>query len=305
MQTTETVEQRIEQAATVREEGIDSFLHDPSPRVLKALLTNRLLTEEHALVIANRRNLSGEVLEAMAKDRRWAGSYPLRMAISKNPKTPLFASLSLARHLRLFDLADITRDHFLPLPYRKKIEAMIIERIPAMPLGIKKTLARRAAGNVLFTLLLSRDAELVRTCLGNPHLMESHLLKYISRADSLRETISMIAEHPNWSSRAAVRLSLARNALTPLSSCIRFFSRMTAQDLRELYADPRAPVTVKPFIHRELWERGLEALPLDDDEPVYELNETDDLAMETLTFDQEGTGADAVQDTAKEQDEEA
>lgn len=298
-----TVEQRIEQAATVREEGIDSFLHDPSPRVLKALLTNRLLTEEHALVIANRRNLSGDVLEAMAKDRRWAESYPMRVAISKNPKTPLFVSLSLARHLRLFDLADITRDHFLPLPYRKKIEAMIIERIPAMPLGIKKTLARRAAGNVLFTLLLSRDAELVRTCLGNPHLMESHLFKYISRADSLRETISLIAEHPNWSCRAAVRFSLARNALTPLSSCIRFFSRMTAQDLRELYADPLVPVTVKPFIHRELWERGIEALPLDDDEIVYELDETDDLAIETLTFDQEGTGADAVQGTAKEQDE--
>jgi hypothetical protein len=224
------------------------------------------------------------------------------MAVAKNPKTPLFVSLSLARHLRLFDLADITRDHFLPIPYRKKIEAMIIERIPAMPLGIKKTLARRAAGSVLFTLLLSRDAEIVRTCLGNPHLMESHLFKYISRGDSRPETISIIAEHPNWSCRAAVRLSLARNAQTPLSSCIRFFSRMTAQDLRELYADPLVPVTVKPFIHRELWERGIEALPPAGGEIVYEMDETDDLAIETLTFDQEGTSVDAKQDTP-EQDE--
>lgn len=302
MQTTETVEQRIERAATVPEGGLDPFLHDPSPRVLKVLLTNRALTEEHALVIANRRNLPGEVLEAIAKDRRWAESYPVRMAVSKNPKTPLFISLSLARHLRLFDLADITRDHFLPLPYRKKIEAMIIERIPAMPLGIKKTLARRAAGNVLFTLLLSRDAEIVQTCLGNPHLMESHLFKYISRGNSLRETISMIAEHPNWSCRATIRLSLVRNAQTPLSSCIRFFSRMTAQDLRELYADPLVPITVKPFIHRELWERGIEASPPTDDEIVYEMDETDDLAMGTLAFDQEGTKVDTV-DAAREQDE--
>jgi len=286
---TETVEQRIERAAIVKEESIDSLLHDPSPRVLKALLTNRLMTEEHALVIANRRNLSGDVLEAMAKDRRWAESYPMRMALAKNPKTPLFVSLSLARHLRLFDLADITRDHFIPIPYRKKIEAMIIERIPSMPLGIKKTLARRAAGNVLFTLLLSRDAEIVQTCLGNPHLMENHLFKYISRGNSLRETISMIAEHPNWSCRATIRLSLTRNAQTPLSSCIRFFSRMTEQDLRELYADPLVPITVKPFIHRELWERGIEALQPADDETVFEMDETDDLAMGTLTFDQEGS----------------
>ena len=301
MQTTETVEQRIERAATLREEGIDPFLHDPSPKVLKALLLNRLLTEEHALILASRRNLSGDVLEAIAKDRRWSESYPVRMAIAKNPKTPLFVSLSLARHLRLFDLADITRDHFLPLPYRKKIEAMISERIPAMPLGIQKTLARRAAGNVLFTLLHSRDAEIVRTCLGNPHLMESHLFKYISRENRLPETIRMIAEHPNWSCRTTVRLSLARNAQTPLSSCIRFFSRMTAQDLRELYADPLVPITVKPFIHRELWERGIEALPTTGEETVYEMDETDDLDMGTPMFDQEGTDVDAAQDPTGEQ----
>ncbi len=300
---TDTVEQRIERAATVQEENIASFLHDPSPRVLKALLANNQLTEEHVLIIANRRNLSGDVLEAIAKDRRWASSYPLKLAIAKNPKTPLFVSLSLARHLRLFDLADITRDHFLPLPYRKKIEAMIIERIPAMPLGIKKTLARRAAGNVLFTLLLSRDAEIVQSCLANPRLMESHLFKYISRQDSLRETISMIAEHPNWSCRSAIRGALVRNAQTPLSSCLRFFNRMTAPDLRELYADPMAPITVKPFIHRELFERGLEASPPTGDETVYELDETDDLVLETLPFDQEETSYDTEQGAPRGQDE--
>ncbi len=273
MQSPETMEQRIERAAIVQEKGIDSFLHDPSPRVLKALLANNMLTEEQVLIIANRRNLSGDILDAIAKDRRWASSYPLKLTIAKNPKSPLFVSLSLARHLRLFDLADITRDHFLPLPYRKKIEAMIIERIPAMPLGIKKTLARRAAGNVLFTLLLGRDAEIVLSCLANPHLMESHLFKYISRRDTLRETISLIAEHPNWSCRTAIQRSLVRNARTPLPSCVRFFKHMTAPDLRELYADPAVPVTVKPFIHRELFGRGLEASPPAGDETVYELDE--------------------------------
>jgi hypothetical protein len=302
MQTTETVELRIERAANAPGEGIDAFLHDPSPRVLKALLTNRLLTEEQALVMANRRNLPGEILEAIAKDRRWASSYPLRMAIAKNPKTPLFISLSLARHLRLFDLADITRDHFLPRPYRKRIEAMITERIPSMPLGIKKTLARRAAGDVLFTLLLGRDAEVVRTCLANPHLMENHLFKYISRGNNFPETISMIAEHPNWSCRSTIRLSLVRNAQTPLSSCIRFFRRMTAQDLRELYADPLVPITVKPFIHRELWERGIEALPQTNEETVYELDENDDQALGSLALDQGGTIEDRGQDAAKGQE---
>jgi hypothetical protein len=62
------------------------------------------------------------------------------------------------------------------------------------------------------------------------------------------------------------------------------------------------PVTVKPFIHRELWERGIEALPPTDDETVYEMEETDDLAIGALTFDQEGS-IDTAQDTSREQDE--
>ena len=35
---------------------------------------------------------------------------------------------------------------------------MIIERIPTMPLGNKKTLAKKAAGNVLLKLLQDRHA---------------------------------------------------------------------------------------------------------------------------------------------------
>jgi hypothetical protein len=60
---------------------------------------------------------------------------------------------------------------------------------------------------------------------------------------------------------------------------------------------------VKPFVHRELLERGLEALPPADDETVHEMDEADDLALETLLFGQEGTGVDAEQDTTSEQDE--
>ncbi len=66
----------------------------------------------------------------------------------------------------------------------------------------------------------------------------------------------MIAGHPNWSTRSLIRFSLARNAHTPLSLSVPFLQSMKLMDLRELYADPSLPVTIRPFVHRELLKRG-------------------------------------------------
>jgi len=112
----------------------------------------------------------------------------------------------------------------------------------------------------------------VMLCLNNPHITEGHLVKVISRKDTRAETILMIAEHPNWSSRSLIRLSLTRNAHTPLSRSTGFLSGMKLMDLRELYADPSVPVTIKPFIHRELWGRGEEPMKVFV-EQVFEIDE--------------------------------
>jgi hypothetical protein len=271
----DTEDKRIELATVANEEEIAQYIHDPSPKVIRALLGNRHLTEEEVLIIANRKNIPSDVLEAIARDKRWAESYPVRLALARNPKSPLSISLSIARYLRLFDLEEITRCHFIPLTFRHKVETIIIERIATMPLGNKKTLAKKAAGNVLLKLLQDSDPDVVQLCLNNPRLVEGLLYKVISRTDTVAETIRLIAEHPNWSSRSLIRFSLARNAHTPLSLSVRFLQGMKIMDLRELYADPSLPVTIKPFVHRELWERG-EDLTKKEDETVYEIDEKDE-----------------------------
>lgn len=265
-------EVRREQALSAGEEEIARFLHDLSPNVVRAVLQNKHLTEDDVLIIATRKNLPADIFEMIAKNKQWSESYPIRLALAKNPKTPLSASLSIVRYLRFFDVEELTRCQFLPLAFRHKVEMIVIERIPTMPLGNKKTLAKKAAGNVLLKLLQDRNPEVVQLCLGNPHMAEAHLYKVISRADTAAETIRMIAEHPNWSSRSLIRLSLARNAQTPLSLSVRFLESMKIMDLRELYADPSVPVTIKPFIHRELWERGEQPDKVLE-EPVYEIDE--------------------------------
>ncbi len=268
----ESEEIRSAQAAAASEEEIAKYLHDPSPRVIRGLLENRRLAEEDVLIIVKRKNLPSDILVMVFKDKRWAESYPVRLALARNPRSPLSVSLTIARYLRFFDLEEITRSHFIPLVFRHKVEMIINERIPTMPFGNKKTLAKKAAGGVLLKLLLDADAEVVKLCLNNPHITEGHLFKVISRTDTRAETIRMIAEHPNWSSRSLIRFSLVRNAHTPLSFSVRFLSEMKIMDLRELYADPSVPVTIRPFIHRELWVRGEEPT-LDVKEQVFEIDE--------------------------------
>jgi hypothetical protein len=268
----ETEDKRTELAAAAPAEEIARYVQDPSPRVIRALLGNRQLTEEDILIVANRKNIPGDVLESIARDKRWSESYPVRLALAKNPKTPLSVSLPIARFLRLFDLEEITRSHFIPLVFRHKVEALINERVPTMPLGNKKTLARKAAGSVLLKLLHDRDPEVVQLCLNNPNMVEGHLFKIINREDTSTETIVMIAGHPNWSSRSLVRFSLVRNTRTPLSLSVPFLEGIKLTDLRELYADPSLPVTVRPFVHRELVKRGKD--PEESRiEKVYEIDE--------------------------------
>jgi hypothetical protein len=249
-------ETRVAQAARASCEEIPLFVHDPSSKVILALLDNRNLTEEHILVVANRKNLSPEVLKTIYKDVRWSESYPVRFALAKNPKTPLFTALSIARFLRLFDLADLARNHLLPVIYRKKLEAMVIDKIPTLALGVKKTLAKVAAGEILISLIKDGYPDVIKLCLENPHLVEAHLYKVISHKMTTPGTIRTIADNRNWTFRYHIKFALIRNENTPLARSALFLTDLKLGDLKELYKDPHLPSGVRPFIHRELIERG-------------------------------------------------
>jgi hypothetical protein len=285
----DTEETRAAQAASASFEEIPLFVHDPSSKVILALLENRDLTEEHILIVANRKNLSPEVLNSINKDVRWSESYPVRLALAKNPKTPLFTALSIARFLRLFDLAELARNHLLPVIFRKKLEAMVIEKIPTLALGIKKTLAKVAAGEILISLIKDGYPDVIKLCLENPHLVEAHLYKVISHKMTTPGTIRTIAENRNWTFRYHIKFALLRNEHTPLARSALFIADLKTTDLKELYRDPHLPPGVRPSIHRELFERGEdpERLGSPDEDIIFVIdeNEIEDIETEMRTYD--------------------
>ncbi len=279
-------EDRAARALAAHEEEILLYVNDPSPAVIKNLLENRRLTEEHILIIAGRKNLPSEILESIFRDKRWTDSYRVRLALAKNPKTPLFSALSIARFLRLFDLAELARNHYLSALYRKKLEAVVMEKIPTLALGIKKTLAKTAGGEILLALIQDGYPEVVRQCLENPSLAESSLYKVIGRTTTPPGTIRTIAEHRAWTSRYHVKFALVRNEHTPLARSVLFLPGLRTADLKDLYRDPHLPPGVRPSIHRELLGRGVEPVLLlsdDSDEVIYEIEESELQEMERET----------------------
>lgn len=259
-------ENEIAQAAVASEEELKNLVYHTSQKVIENILRNENLTEELALIIAGRKNINPKILENLSKDARWKNNYHMRLALCKNPKTPQRTSLQIVKYLRIFDLADLTRNYFIPPNLRTLAEAIISERIPALPLGTKITLAKRASSAVVLKLIEEGLKEVVTACFDNPQMTEGILYKIINKTTTSRQVIRLIANSKKCTISYDVRCALITNDYTPLPCIVDFLKHMKKADLEKLYSAGETPSSAKPYIHRELLERkGIQASDFSDD----------------------------------------
>jgi hypothetical protein len=96
-----------EKIAIARRAGagvIGHLRHDPTPRVIAALLDNPRLTEGLLAPLVHREDTLPDVLRLIAEDPRWGLRYPLRAALARNPRTPVATALALLPALKKVDL---------------------------------------------------------------------------------------------------------------------------------------------------------------------------------------------------------
>lgn len=101
--------------------------HDPSPRVIGALLDNPRLTEDILAPVAHSATTPGPVLALIAADRRWGLRYGLQVAICRNPRTPLATSLRLLPLLRKSELKAVASDPRLAEAVRQRARLLLGE----------------------------------------------------------------------------------------------------------------------------------------------------------------------------------
>lgn len=99
--------------------------HDPSPRVIGALLDNSRLTEDILTPVAHGAATPGPILALIAQDRRWGMRYGLQVAICRNPGTPLVTSLKLLPLLRKNELKAVASDPRLAEAVRQRARLLL------------------------------------------------------------------------------------------------------------------------------------------------------------------------------------
>jgi hypothetical protein len=106
--------------------GVLSHLrHDPSPRVIAALLDNPRLTEGVLAPVVGSASTAPAVLELIAADRRWGVRYPIKLALARNPSTPLETAWRILGTLRKLDLKPVAADPRLPEPVRRRARVLL------------------------------------------------------------------------------------------------------------------------------------------------------------------------------------
>ncbi|TAN37509.1 MAG: hypothetical protein EPN25_15305 [Nitrospirae bacterium] len=250
------VEERIRNALSAEAADLWTAVKDPHPEVLTNAVCNPHFSEDMAFFTAKRKNVPAEVLSLLAGDRRFKDSYKLKLLLCRNPRTPQRVVFSLLKFLRIFDLADITRDQHVHINVRQKIEQMITEKLRSLPLGIKIALARRAHSNILLAVMEAGDESVIQVCLENPALTEGQICKLIAMPSTKAPVIRQITRNEKWTLRYYVRYALIRNLHTPLTRVVKFIPGIKTVDLRDLYADQKLPLATRPFIYRELADRG-------------------------------------------------
>lgn len=270
-----TLQQRLDQAHIAQDEELWSLVRDTHPQVVLNVTLNRSLNEEMALFLVKAKSTPAEALGFLAGDVRFKYSYKLKLALCRNPRTPQRVSFSLLKFLRIFDLADLTRNQTVPVTLRQKIELMLTEKIPSMPSGVSIALAKRSNSTIVMAIMARGDNKVVNACLDSPVITETHVCEIINRSSVKPAIIHMISEHPKWSLRYTVKYSLIRNFLTPMGQVTRFIPDMKTNDLRELNSYGSLPRSTRPYIISELIERG-ETIEMPDEE-IYEVSEEDDL----------------------------
>ncbi len=247
--------QRLYMALTAGKDELFQIIADPSIEVLLTVLKNPLLDDNHLLALLKRRDLSEELLKAIAKLPMVGESHDLKLAIVHNPATPAHVAMELLPHLYLFELVDICYLARVTPDQKVAAERDIIQRLPTTPLGYKITLARRCTSAVAEALIKEGDPRFLDACLSNPHLKEAAIFQLLNGPNATPDGISAIARHPRWKGRPTLQLAILKNPKTPAVWFTLFLPRFSGAELKGVLASSRITQAQKNLVSEELKRR--------------------------------------------------
>jgi hypothetical protein len=105
-----------------------ALLAEGNERVLPLALDNAFLTESQVLKVLAREELPEMVPASIARHRKWSCLYNVRMALVRNPLTPLARVLAFLPDITLRDLDELSGARSLPASLKQYIRAEVALR---------------------------------------------------------------------------------------------------------------------------------------------------------------------------------
>jgi hypothetical protein len=122
------VAQKVKLAFRTDKEGRTLLLKESSRLVVLAVLNSPKMTEQEVETLAKSRNVSEEILRAIARRRDWMSVYPIKHGLASNPKTPVSIAMSQLALLHTKDLAMMAKDKGVPAPIRETASRLAKQR---------------------------------------------------------------------------------------------------------------------------------------------------------------------------------
>ncbi len=119
-----SISEKIKLATRGNKEARGLLLRDPNKLVCVAAIRSPRITDGEVLMCAANKACQDDVMRVIYNNRDWTKQYPIKLALVKNPKTPLAMTMRFLGTLRESDVKDLARDRNVPsgvASYAKKM----------------------------------------------------------------------------------------------------------------------------------------------------------------------------------------
>jgi hypothetical protein len=197
------------------------------------------LTEDQALAMLQRPDVSADALTKLARNPTALKSRKVVQAVVTHPRTPRHISIPLLRRMFTFDLMQLALTPAVAADIKRAAEEQVLVRAESLSAGETISLARRGPGRIASELLNENDPRVVSVALDNGRLVEAGVVTALMKNDASQILFNLVSGHPKWSQRCEVQLTLLRSEKTPLERAREFATHFPQKKLEEILPDCR------------------------------------------------------------------
>jgi hypothetical protein len=109
-----SIAEKIKLATKGNKESRSYLLRDSNKLVAVAVIRSPKITDGEVLAVANNRAAQDDVLRVVCANREWVKMYPVKVALTKNPKVPLPVAIKFLAQLREAEVKDLAKNKNVP-----------------------------------------------------------------------------------------------------------------------------------------------------------------------------------------------